>query len=115
MIRKTIAPRDSWQKIVEKQGLLYHTADGVPYWDESAYYSFSSKEIDVLEKATNDLHGMCLEAVQHIIDNGRFDELSIPEFAIPMIVKSWNEEHPALYGRFDFSYNGVGAPKMLEY
>ncbi len=35
--------RPNWQKTVESQGLIYHTADGVPYWDESAYYEFSAR------------------------------------------------------------------------
>ena len=52
MRRHSIAPREDWQTKVEAQGLHYHTADDVPYWDESAYYEFRSSEIDELEKAT---------------------------------------------------------------
>lgn len=115
MKRITTPVRPNWEKIVESQGLIYHTAEGVPYWDESAYYEFTSQEIDVLEKSTNDLHAMCLEAVQYVIDNKRYAELQIPDVAIPLIEKSWNDEDPAIYGRFDFAYNGEGAPKMLEY
>ena len=108
--------RRNWQKIVESQGMVYHTADGVPYWDESAYYQFTSKEIDVLETATNELHKICLDAVQHVIDNKRYKELCIPEAAIPLIEYSWNNETPAIYGRFDLAYSGEGLPpKMLEY
>ena len=40
-------PRPDWQKTVESQGMFYHTVDGVPYWDESAYYQFTPPEIDV--------------------------------------------------------------------
>lgn len=115
MQRHTIQPRKNWQKTVEKQGLLYHTADGVPYWDESVYYSFSMNEVDLIEAVTNTLHEMCLNAAQHIIDKKRYAELHIPEFIIPLIEKTWNEEPPALYGRFDLSYDGKNPPKMLEY
>lgn len=115
MKRFTTPVRPNWEKTVESQGLIYHTAEGVPYWDESAYYEFSPQEVDVLEKATNDLHAMCLEAVQHVIDNKRYAELQIPAVAVPLIEKSWNDEDPAIYGRFDFAYNGEGPPKMLEY
>jgi glutathionylspermidine synthase len=69
----------------------------------------------VLEAATNSLHALCLEAVQHVIDHKRYAELFIPEIAIPMIEKSWEEELPSIYGRFDFAYDGVGEPKLLEY
>lgn len=112
-IKKSVRP--NWEKTVESQGMIYHTADGVPYWDESAYYEFSSREVNVLESATNALHQMCLEAVQHIIDYKRYKELHIPEVAIPLIEHSWNNETPAIYGRFDLAYNGEGRPKMLEY
>ena len=43
--------------------MFYHTADGVPYWDESAYYEFTAAEIDTLEAATYALDTMCLDAV----------------------------------------------------
>lgn len=115
MIRKVITPRVNWKETVEGQGFLFHTADGAPYWDESAYYQFTAKQVDVLEAATNELHQMCLDAVQNVIDNKRYAELHIPESAIPLIEKSWNEEMPSIYGRFDLSYDGINPPKMLEY
>ena len=65
---------------------------------------------------------MCLAAAQHIIDEKRYAELDIPEAAIPMIEWAWNNEPPAIYGRFDISWSGFepGAksgppPKLLEY
>jgi glutathionylspermidine synthase len=101
---------------VSEQGLTFHThEDGSHYWGEGIYYSFSSKEIDTIEKATNDLHGMCLEAAQHVIDNSRFAEIGIPDHAIPFIKKTWEEEPPAIYGRLDLAYDGMNPPKMLEY
>lgn len=115
MLRRTITPRPDWEKIVESQGILYHTTDDGKYWDESAYYEFTSREVDELEKATNDVHALCLEAVQHVIDKGRYEELFIPDFAIPLIESSWNNETAAIFGRFDFQFDGKGPPKMLEY
>ena len=116
MKRVTISPRANWQKIVESQGLNYHTDEfGHPYWDESVYYQFSMKQIEELESATNNLHNMCLVAVQHIIDNKRYHELQIPDMAIPLIEHSWNNETAAVYGRFDFRYDGSSEPKLLEY
>jgi glutathionylspermidine synthase len=121
MRRLTVSPRPDWQDKVAKSGLVYHSpadpASGkpVPYWDESAYYLFSSAEVDKIEKATNDLQEMCLAAGQHIIDKNRFAELNIPPVAIPAIQQTWESEPPAIYGRFDLAYDGTGDPKLLEY
>ena len=114
MKRITITPRADWQKKVEEIGLIYHHTEGRPYWNESAYYSFTSAEIDRIELATNELHEMCLKTAQHIIDNNRFNELSIPDAAIPVIKQAWENEPPALYGRFDLAYDGDQL-KLLEY
>jgi glutathionylspermidine synthase len=114
MKRTAIAPRNNWQKTVEELGFGFHTAD-VPYWDESAYYTFTTNEIDKLEEATAVLWDMCLEAVQHVIDNNLFDQFKIPAFITPHIIDSWNNDAPAIYGRFDFCFDGVNEPKLLEF
>ena len=115
MKRITIQPRENWQGKVEASGLLYHhNPDGV-YWNESAYYLFNSEQIDVLDDAANDLHQLAMKAVQHVIDNSRFAELGIPEEAVPLIKASWARKDLTLYGRFDFAYDGINPPKMLEY
>jgi glutathionylspermidine synthase len=121
MRRLSVTPRADWQKKVAGSGLLYHSpanpATGEPtaYWDESAYYLFSSAEVDLLEKAANDLQEMCLAAGQFIIDQNRFADLDIPATAVPAIKQAWEEEPPAIYGRFDLAYDGSGSPKLLEY
>ena len=108
MKRLSLTPRENWQTTVESQGLTFHTLDnGTPYWDESPAYQFTAAEIDTLEAAGNQLQEMCLAAAQHIIDEKRYAELDIPEAAIPMIEWAWNNEPPALYGRFDVSWAGA--------
>jgi glutathionylspermidine synthase len=114
MRRCSIAPRPDWQKTVEPQGLIYHTPNGKPYWDESACYTFTAKEVDALEAATNQLHEMCLNAVQHVIDKNRFRELHIPDAAADLIKEAWEKEPPAIYGRFDLAFDGEQI-KLLEY
>ena len=59
--------------------MLYHHNPEGAYWNESAYYLFNAEQIDVLDDAANDLHQLAMKAVQHVIDNGRFAELGIPE------------------------------------
>jgi glutathionylspermidine synthase len=115
MKRMTTTARAEWEKRVEEQGLIFHTTDEGRYWHEGVYYEFTAAQIDVLEAATNELHEMCLDAVQHVIDRRRYAELHIPEVAIPMIERSWEEEWPSIYGRFDLAFDGSGQPKMLEY
>jgi len=119
MKRIPISPRDDWQKKVASTGLVFHTPEveemDRPYWDESACYEFSSAEIDMLEAAGNTLQQMCLEAAQHIIDKKRYAELGIPSSAIPAIEWAWENEPPAIYGRFDVAYGGSAPPKLLEY
>ncbi len=115
MQRLVIPPRPDWQTRVEQIGLTYHTIDGAPYWDETACYRFSGEQIDVLEAAGNDLHAMCIHAVEHVIATKRFSEFGLPLSAIDSIVDSWNREDFSLYGRFDLAYDGVNAPKLLEY
>jgi len=113
--RRVIRPRPDWEKTVEAQGLIYHHTQNKVYWNESAYYAFSSREVDELEAATNELQRLCLEAGQHIIDNKRFAEFGIPDAAADAIVWAWSAEPPAIYERFDLAYDGTRPPKLLEY
>jgi glutathionylspermidine synthase len=114
MKRVPVAPRADWQRRVEEVGFLYHTTEA-PYWDESAYYALHAREVEELERATNELHALCLGAVQHVIDRRRYVELGIPAHAVPLIEASWEEEPPSIYGRFDLRYDGLTSPKLLEY
>lgn len=115
MKRQSEDPRADWQHIVEQQGLIFHHTDNGAYWDESASYRLTAAQVDALEAATNELQARCLEAGQHIIDRHLFDRFGIPEQAVPAIMRSWNEEPPAISGRFDLVYDGVRPPKLLEY
>lgn len=119
MERIPIEARPDWRAKVEELGLLFHTTrddrGGTPYWFEEAYYRLTAAEVETLETATNTLHAMCLEAVQHVIDRDRFAEMGIPASVVPAIKWAWEAEPPSLYGRFDFAFDGVNPPKMLEY
>lgn len=113
MERIKIKPRNEWQLIVEKLGFGFHTTN-IPYWDESAYYKFSMDEILKIEKATQELWEMSLNAVQFVIDTKQYKKFHIPEWFVPIIEKSWNEDAPSIYGRFDLAYYD-GKIKMLEF
>ncbi len=113
MKRTTIKPRNNWQQQVENLGFGFHTTD-VPYWDESAYYTLSSREVTQIEQATAELWDKCLGAVQHVIDNNLYAKFGIPEIYIPLIENSWNNDEPSIYGRFDLCFKD-GIIKMLEF
>jgi len=115
MRRHQTTPRNDWPKTVESQGLVYHTADNIPYWDEAAYYEFRQVEIDEIEKATYALNDLCLKAVQHVIDNKRLAEFLIPAEYRQFICSSWENDEHTIYGRFDLAYDGQTPPKLLEY
>src|SRR5688572_411305 len=115
MRRVTIDPRPNWQKRVEEFGLFYHTLRGEPYWDESAFYQFTSYEVERIYEATTELHKMCMGLVEEVIDKRMFGLFFIPKEFEEYVVRSWEKDEPSVYGRFDLAFDGTDAPKMLEY
>ena len=114
MKRRAIAPRANWETTVSSQGLTYYQLADRPYWNESAFYEFTAREVDNLEHATDELHEMCLAAVQRVLDENLFARLRIPELGAALVRKTWEAEPPAIYGRFDLAYDGTQI-KLLEY
>ena len=115
MKRHLCQPRSDWREKVESVGLTFHSHDTGPYWDESASYELTRAEVDELERAANTLHFLCIDAAEAVIQNNWWARLEIPEAAVPCILKSWERDDFSLYGRFDFAYDGVTPPKLLEY
>ena len=113
MERIHIKPRNNWQAAVEKLGFGFHSTE-IPYWDESVYYKFALAEIDQIEKATAELWEMSLAAVQYVIDKKLYAKFHIPEWIIPDLEKSWDDDYPSIYGRFDFVFKD-GQLKLLEF
>src|ERR1035441_2510969 len=56
MQRHRSIPRPGWREKVEEVGLTYHSHEDGPYWDESAAYELSAKEVDALEPAAKKMH-----------------------------------------------------------
>lgn len=115
MKREARIPRVDWPAKVEALGFDFHTIEGEVYWDERACYRFAADEVDRLEAATAELHERCIEAAGRVIERGDYERFRIPEPFHALIERSWSEDDPSLYGRFDLSWNGEGDPKMLEY
>jgi glutathionylspermidine synthase len=114
MRRENTIPRPDWPSKMEELGFTFHSIDGI-YWDERACYAFTAAEIDILEDATAEVHEMCVEAAGSVIDAGDYEKFAIPADFIPLVEESWNGDEKSLFGRFDFSWDGKGPPKMLEY
>lgn len=109
-------PRMGWEQIVREQGLAYNeVGGGGSYWNESAYYLFTAAEIDAIEQATDALHVMCLEAVDHVVSRGRLRDLGIPAAYHDPVERSWRRGDLSVYGRMDLAWSPGGAPKLLEY
>lgn len=107
--------RAGWRQRVEEAGLLWHGAEGQPYWSEDRSLVLSLAAAETLEDAANELHALCLDACDQIVRRGWWERLALPEQAIGMVQTSWLAGDPALYGRFDLAWDGRGTPRLLEY
>ncbi len=116
MKRISIDERANWRAHAEEVGFKFHTFDGEPYWDETAYYQFSLQQIEQdLEAPTEELHQMVMDMVGDIT---RSEEmltlLAIPRDYWSFVWNSWNKTQPHLYGRMDFVYDGRSPAKLME-
>lgn len=121
MQRLPFTPRKNWLEITRnRDGFIFPTPDNKAYWAEAMkdphYYQFTMAQVDVIDKAAEDVHQLCLKAVEWVVKNELFRLFEIPEHFWQAIKDSWhNDKERYLYGRFDFSYDGINPPKMLEY
>lgn len=116
MKRIAVTPRPDWRDQAQSLGFHFHTIDGAPYWDESAYYAFSLKQIeDDLEQPTQDLHDMAMALVDEVAGSEELlERLAIPPAYWDWIADSWRRREPHLYGRMDLAYDGSGPAKLYE-
>jgi glutathionylspermidine synthase len=117
MHRLTLPERPDWRAKAEEYGFPFHTAGGDIYWDETAAWSFTLREIeDDLEAPTAELEQMCLHiAGEAMKDDRLMERLAAPRQHWQLIRDSWAKGHRNLYGRFDLAYDGSGPAKLLEY
>ncbi|HMK60820.1 MAG TPA: glutathionylspermidine synthase family protein [Dissulfurispiraceae bacterium] len=114
MKRVEVAQRRGWQEKFEELGFSFHSMEG-GYWSEGICYEFSSAQIDHIEDVTQELHEMSLKAVDYVISRNLFSRIGLGEKAAVLVRESWNRSEISIYGRFDFSYDGLAEPKLLEY
>ena len=117
MERIAVTPRHDWKKTAEEHGFDFHSLEGDPYWDESAYYKFTMAQIeDELESAAETLEAMCFDIVDRVCGSDEMmAKLAIPEAFRDYIAATWKDQERNLYGRMDFCYDGKSPPKLFEY
>lgn len=116
MFRVPCQPRRNWQSLANEYGFHFHTMYGEPYWDESAYYQFSLKQIENdIEDPTAELHQMCLAVADEVINSEELlTRFCIPQAHWDRIRTSWEQRDPSLYSRLDLVYDGKNPAKLLE-
>lgn len=113
---KHVTQDPNWRARLESIGYGYYEEDNVPYWIDHYYYSVSPQFADKVYRATSKLWEMCLAAVEHTISKKLYNQFHIPAFMHHHIERSWEEDHPSIYGRFDFAYDrDTDQLKMLEF
>lgn len=67
-------------------------------------------------EASYELHNMALEAVDMIVnDDALLEMFYINKDLWPAIKSSWKKGQTDFQGRFDFAWDGINPPKLLEY
>ncbi|MGQ7248812.1 glutathionylspermidine synthase family protein [Halomonas sp. V046] len=116
MLRFDCAQRPDWRDRAREFGFHYHTMHGQAYWDETAYYQLSLRQVERdLEEATAELHRMCLAAVEEVIASEEWlEKFRIPPAHWGLIADSWRAGDSSLYSRLDLAYPGSGPAKLYE-
>ena len=126
MQRLRQVPRNDWPARLAEVGFHFHSIDAqgrdqppdptrFRYWREDAAFKFDAAQIETLYEAANELHAMCVDAVDDAVRAGDPSVFAVPPDAWPLVESSWRAREPSLFGRFDLAWDGTGAPRMLEY
>lgn len=115
MKRVAINERPNWREKATEFGFNFHTMYGEPYWCEDAYYQFTLAQIEQIEDATAELHQMCLQVVEKVVNSDTLmAKFQIPKHCWEFVRASWRSKQPSLYSRMDLVYDGINPPKLLE-
>ncbi|WP_323159227.1 glutathionylspermidine synthase family protein, partial [Pseudomonas marginalis] len=115
MKRVAITERPDWREKASELGFNFHTMYDEPYWSEDAYYQFTLAQIEEIEEVTAELHQMCLQVVEKVVNSEELlTRFQIPRHTWDFVRDSWKTNQPSLYSRLDLAYDGVGPAKLLE-
>lgn len=108
--------RPDWRAKARREGFVFHTPAGVPYWREDARFEFTLRQIeDGIEVPTAEIDAMVLDIVPDLVgDELYLTRLGYPRELWDWIAESWRSRAPSVYGRYDLAYDGMGPAKLLE-
>ncbi len=117
MQRIPVAERPDLARVAAEHEFEFNDGDGIPYWDETAYYRFTWREIEEdLKGPAEEIERLCFEVVERATnDETVLRRLGIAEPYWDYVAESWRNQERNLYGRMDLSYDGKSAAKLLEY
>jgi glutathionylspermidine synthase len=117
MERIPVAERPNLAQAAVEHEFEFVQGSGIPFWDESAYYRFTWQQIEAdLTAPAEQIESLCFEVVGRAInDEEVLARLGIPDAFWDYVAASWNNQEKNLIGRMDFSYDGDGPAKLLEY
>ena len=109
-------PRARRWRAKRMPGFHFHTIDGNATGTSPLTTVHALTDRQQIETLTADIDAMCLELVGRAIDDEKYlQRLKIPQAFWPLISESWHRDDLSLYGRLDFSFDGSGPAKLLEY
>ena len=116
MLRIPCPERPGWRQLAEEYGFKFYAMHGEPYWDETACYQFTLRQIEEhIEDPTLEVHQMCLAVVDAVVaDEALLRQCRIPIEHWEWIRDSWLRREPSLYSRLDFAYDGKSPAKLYE-
>ena len=118
MQRIFVTERPDLARAAAEHSFEYRAGEGIPYWDETAYYRFTMRQIeDELGGPAEEIENMCFGVVERAVnDEAVLRRIGIAEPYWDYVADSWRNGEKNLYGRMDLSYDGGGgAAKLLEY
>ena len=117
MQRITVTERPNLISVATDHGLEYNPGSGITGWDETAYYQFTTGQIeDQFIGPVEEIERLCFEVVERVVaDETLLSKLGIAEAYWDYIAESWRVGERNLYGRMDLTYDGSTSPKLLEY
>lgn len=116
MRRIALPERPQWKNKAAELGFQFHTIDGERYWDERGAYEFTLNQVEQhIEDPTAELHEMAMAVVNEAVRSEELLlKLGVPRPMWDLVLRSWEQGDAHLYGRMDFSYDGMGPAKLLE-
>ncbi len=77
------------------------------------HFVFDDVDINQLKNASEEVFSLIIKTVRHICDNNLHTNFGVPNYVIDSINHSIGDI--GFLGRFDWAYNGINLPKLLEY